>query len=90
MEWGAVIEFMADNGYTPAIKRLGLPDKFVEHGSTPQLLHICNLDVEAVMAAIDELTLNRINSQTENRYYMRIVIAGAGNVGTHLAKTPVR
>lgn len=53
----AVIEFMADNGYTPAIKRLGLPDKFVEHGSTPQLLHICNLDVEAVMAALDELTL---------------------------------
>ena len=26
----AVIEFMADNGYVPRIKRIGIPDQFIE------------------------------------------------------------
>ncbi len=52
----AVMEFMADNGYTPTIRRLGLPDRFIEHGSTPELLHICNIDEEAVINTLRELT----------------------------------
>ncbi len=52
----AVMEFMGDNGYTPTIRRLGLPDRFIEHGSTPELLHICNIDEEAVINALRELT----------------------------------
>lgn len=53
----AVTEFMADNGLNPVIRRLGLPDRFVEHGSTPQLLHICHIDEDAVISALKELTL---------------------------------
>lgn len=49
----AVMEFMAMNGYTPNIVRLGLPDRFVTHGSVPQLLHLCNLDEDAVIAALN-------------------------------------
>ena len=45
-----------DNGFTPAIKRLGLPDRFIEHGSTPQLLHLCHIDEDAVISALRELT----------------------------------
>ena len=52
----AVVEYMMDNGFTPHIKRLGLPDRFIEHGSTPQLLHICNIDENAVISALQELT----------------------------------
>ena len=52
----AVVEYMMDNGFTPQIKRLGLPDRFIEHGSTPQLLHICNIDENAVISALQELT----------------------------------
>ena len=52
----AVMEFMMENGFTPTIKRLGLPDRFIEHGSTPQLLHICNIDEDAVISALNELT----------------------------------
>ncbi|MDY5090612.1 MAG: 1-deoxy-D-xylulose-5-phosphate synthase, partial [Prevotella sp.] len=33
----AVLEWMSDHHFTPAITRLGLPDHFVEHGSVPQL-----------------------------------------------------
>ena len=52
----AVMEYMMENGFTPVIKRLGLPDRFIEHGSTPQLLHLCHIDQDAVISALDELT----------------------------------
>lgn len=51
----AVVEYMADNGYHPVIKRMGLPDRFIEHGSTPQLLHLCHLDEDAIISTLSEL-----------------------------------
>ena len=57
----AVMEYMMDNGFSPSIRRLGLPDRFIEHGSTPQLLHLCNIDQDAVISALRELT-----SETQN------------------------
>ena len=59
----AVIEYMADNGFTPVIRRLGLPDSFVEHGSTPQLLHLCHIDEDAVISALRELTMGTLKSE---------------------------
>ena len=55
----AVMEYMADNGYNPTIKRLGLPDSFIEHGSTPQLLHLCHIDEDAVIETLESLTENK-------------------------------
>ena len=52
----AVVEYMADNGFSPVIRRMGLPDRFIEHGSTPQLLHLCHLDCDAIISTLDELT----------------------------------
>lgn len=51
----AVVEYMADNGYTPVIRRMGLPDRFIEHGSTPQLLHLCHIDQDAIVNTLSEL-----------------------------------
>ena len=51
----AVLEWMSDHGYTPAVHRLGLPDHFVEHGSVDQLKHICGFDKESIMKLIKEL-----------------------------------
>ena len=48
----AVLEFFADHGYTPHVVRLGLPDEFVTHGSVPQLLTLCHLDVASIREAI--------------------------------------
>ena len=48
----AVLEWMADHGYTPIIKRLGLPDSFVEHGTVAQLQHITGIDKDAIKEAI--------------------------------------
>lgn len=52
----AVVEYMADNSFTPVIRRMGLPDRFVEHGSTPQLLHLCHIDQDAIISTLCELT----------------------------------
>ena len=44
----AILEFMADNDYYPHIKRIGLPDNFVEHGSIKELYHLCGMDEEGI------------------------------------------
>ena len=42
----AVAEFMTENGYSPRIIRIGIPDTFVEHGAIPELYNICKMDAE--------------------------------------------
>lgn len=44
----AILEFMADNGYTPQVRRIGLPDKFIQHGSVKELYRICEMDEEGI------------------------------------------
>jgi 1-deoxy-D-xylulose-5-phosphate synthase len=48
----AVAEYMAQNGYTPQIKALGIPDAFIEHGTPEQLYRICGMDADSVLNAI--------------------------------------
>jgi 1-deoxy-D-xylulose-5-phosphate synthase len=56
----AVMEWMEDHGYQPVVKRLGLPDHFVEHGTIAQLQAIVGLDKESIINAISEqLTAKR-------------------------------
>ncbi len=51
----AVMEWMSDHNYTPIIKRLGLPDKFVEHGKVEELQKIVGIDTESIKKAISQL-----------------------------------
>nr|WP_270516704.1 1-deoxy-D-xylulose-5-phosphate synthase [Sanguibacteroides sp. AM78-02pH3A] len=44
----AVLEFMADHGYSAKVIRLGIPDHFIEHGSQQQLYRECGFDAEAI------------------------------------------
>ena len=44
----AILEFMSDNGYNPAIKRIGIPDEFVPHGKPEELYHFCGMDAQAI------------------------------------------
>jgi len=48
----AVLEWMSDHGYHPEVVRLGLPDKFVEHGKVCELQKIVGLDPEAIARRI--------------------------------------
>lgn len=45
----AILEFMADHNYHPEIKRIGVPDKFIEHGSIKELYHLCGMDQEGMV-----------------------------------------
>ena len=40
----AILEYMADHGYTPKIRRIGIPDCFVQHGTPNELYKICGMD----------------------------------------------
>ena len=51
----AVTEFMAQNGYTPRIHIMGIPDEFVEHGTTSELYHLCKMDKAAVWDVIQKI-----------------------------------
>lgn len=48
----AVLEFMADNGYTPRIKRMGIPDRFIAQGSVKELHQLCGIDEESIYATL--------------------------------------
>lgn len=51
----SVIEFMCDNGYTAEVKRLGIPDYFVEQGTPDELYAECGFDAAGIENAIREL-----------------------------------
>ena len=51
----AVGEWMNDNGFHPQIIRMGLPDRFIEHGTVTELRHIVGLDQEAIRQNIENL-----------------------------------
>lgn len=51
----AVLEWMSEHGYQPVVRRLGLPDEFVEHGKISELQAIVGIDKEGIKKAIREL-----------------------------------
>ncbi len=51
----AIIEFMTDNGYSSEVRRLGIPDYFVEHGTQEELQRECGFDEEGIEIAIREM-----------------------------------
>ena len=51
----AVLEFIADNNYQCVVKRLGIPDRIVEHGSQLQLHKECGFDMEGIKNSVLEI-----------------------------------
>lgn len=51
----AILEFMSDKGYSPIVKRIGVPDQFIEHGTVMQLHHLCGIDVEGIQSHISTI-----------------------------------
>lgn len=48
----AVLEWFADHGYAPQVKRLGIGDEFVEHGTVAELKALCGYDCEGIYGAL--------------------------------------
>lgn len=51
----AIIEFMADNNYNAKVKRLGIPDFFIEQGSQEELISECGFDKEGIILTVKEM-----------------------------------
>jgi 1-deoxy-D-xylulose-5-phosphate synthase len=51
----AVLEFMGDHGYAAHVKRLAIPDRWIEHGTQPELYRECGIDDIAVVEAVKEM-----------------------------------
>ena len=48
----AVIEFMTDKGYKADVKRLGIPDYFIEQGTQEELIRECGFDAAGIAEAV--------------------------------------
>jgi 1-deoxy-D-xylulose-5-phosphate synthase len=50
-----------DNNYYSQVKRLGMPDEFIEHGEQAELYRDCQYDTKSILKTIKELALNVVN-----------------------------
>jgi 1-deoxy-D-xylulose-5-phosphate synthase len=57
----AVLEFMVDNGYTAQVRRLGIPDRLVEHGTQEELYAECHYDAAAMVQACVEMVGEKVS-----------------------------
>ncbi len=51
----AVIEFMCENAYKAEVKRLGIPDKFIGHGTQKELYKECGFDADGIYLAVKSM-----------------------------------
>ena len=51
----AVLEFMADNNYQAEVRRLGIPDRVVDHGEQIELHRECGFDADGIERAVVEM-----------------------------------
>jgi len=55
----AILEFMADNHYNVQVKRLGIPDTFIEHGTPEELYHMLKLDADGIADELNVIATNK-------------------------------
>jgi len=59
----AILEFMCDHGYTSQVKRLGVPDRFVDHGTQEELYKECGYDVLGIIDTVKTLVMPKVLSK---------------------------
>jgi 1-deoxy-D-xylulose-5-phosphate synthase len=58
----AILEFMAENHYSAAVRILGIPDRIVEHGSPKELYRECEYDALAIREAVLSLMEEKVGT----------------------------
>lgn len=59
----AILEFMAAHDYSSKVKILGVPDKFIEHGTQAELWRDCGIDTNGIVNAAKKLMKKGILSK---------------------------
>jgi len=62
----AVLEFMVDQKYSAEIIRLGIPDKYIHHGTQPELWQECGFDTAAITKTIKSILSIKNNRGKES------------------------
>ena len=56
----AVIEYMNDNQFEAQVMRLGIPDRFVDHGTQEELYRECGFDAEGIATAARNMIVSPV------------------------------
>ncbi len=51
----AILEFISDHNYKTKVKRLGVPDKFIDQGKPEELYKICGYDADGIVRTAKEM-----------------------------------
>ncbi len=51
----AILEFITEHGYTARVKRLGIPDRIIEHGEPHELYRECGYDALGIARAAQDM-----------------------------------
>ena len=54
---------MANHNYQKNVKRLGIPDEFIHHGSQQELHHDCKYDANAIITTVRQVMKKNLLSQ---------------------------
>ncbi len=73
----AVLEFFADHNYSVRVKRLGIPDNFIEQGSPDELYAMLDMDENGISKTI----IDMLQKNTENDNPKKQQIVSSNNFG---------
>jgi len=67
----AILEFMVDQGYTAKVKRMGIPDEFLHHGTQQELYMDAGFDTESIIKTTIEMLpelKSDLSDETKQKY----------------------
>ncbi|HLV41601.1 MAG TPA: 1-deoxy-D-xylulose-5-phosphate synthase [Brumimicrobium sp.] len=67
----AILEFMADQGYSSKVKRLGIPDEYIHHGTQEELYADVGYDANGIIKTVVEMLpelKNSLSSENKVKY----------------------
>jgi len=56
----AILEFMQQNNYSATVKMLGIPDRYVEHGTLKELHRECGYDAQGIAETVREMMKDKV------------------------------
>ncbi len=63
----AVVEFMADNNYKSRVVRMGIPDRYIHHGTQEELWAECGFDADGIFAKTVEILGVKLQSESDEK-----------------------
>lgn len=56
----AILEFISEKGLNVEVRRLGIPDKFIDHGTVEELYKECGMDREGIVKAVQSMIGSKV------------------------------